>query len=76
MSLGFPAVRSKKVMARKDGIALFTIIAIKVICCGAILLLVLGGLGLVGGLSTGSIVLTAIAVATIIAGGFLYYMRG
>lgn len=51
------------------------LIAFKIVCCAALLFIALGGLGLLGGLGTGSLVLAALGLALLAWGVVLYVRR-
>jgi uncharacterized membrane protein len=51
------------------------ILMFKLICCGVILLFVLGGVGLLSGFTTGSIIVILLSLAILAYAGYLYARR-
>lgn len=51
------------------------LIAIKLICCGAIIIIILGGAGLISGITMRNIVLLFIGSGMLIYGLYVYFKR-
>lgn len=54
---------------------LWGLLILKIVCCGPIILLVIGGAGLTSGSTTRNIVLVFLGAGVLIYGGYVYFRK-
>ncbi|HFQ91574.1 MAG TPA: hypothetical protein ENK29_01700 [Chromatiales bacterium] len=59
-------------MAREN---MTTLIAVKIVCCAALLFFLFGGLGLLAGATTGNIILAVLGATLAIWGIYMYFRK-